>query len=378
MISPMAIPAKQVLADGLLWTVEPPVSVDYGATSHSGYEFGGMELMHENQRYYAIGGGMGPGNWSQQGYSMWTLRTARGAAPTGPYEVDTAAYRLSGQGGWQSNFTPAYGSGTQLACWCRNYDTYPAGKLISQYIQLGDALQHPHVWMLPFRKPVVDDSDHLHLAYWSGNDGLKGQELIAPRILRVVSGPDVAAQYLPAWDQGAGVVVTGTMEVSGAGAAGVSVCPVHSSPSSSCTLMLIDIIDSSAKMGREQSRITTTRVLLHENATDTAARTTLLDTTRSRFECGKNKTTNVTAQCGVATVTHIEDGARLAFVLLARLGCFELYLGDDLILVQTAQVVGAAYPVGTATIGPAMHGVGEIVWSNISAWQMSRGLPPPS
>ena len=89
-----------------------------------------------------IGGGPGPADsdpanasqWALKGYSMWTLRTAPGAGVAGPFAVDTAAYRLSGSGGWQPGYKPA-ALGTSLACWCRDYDT--AGKTCAKAAVLG-------------------------------------------------------------------------------------------------------------------------------------------------------------------------------------------------------------------------------------------------
>ena len=76
---PVATPSKapgpgvQRSIDGLNWTVEAPVTVDYGAVIPTSFEFGGTEKM-ANGRYYLIGGGSGPGP-GPKGYGMWTLRS---------------------------------------------------------------------------------------------------------------------------------------------------------------------------------------------------------------------------------------------------------------------------------------------------------------
>ena len=174
------------------------------------------------------------------------------------------------------------------------------------------------------------------------------------------------------------ITSTGERPASGMGSAGISLCPLahgsspHLSNFSSCTLMLIDI--ASVVPLAAAARASTTRVVWYINGT--VPQITLLDTSSSSFECGKNETTNVTTVCGIATVTSIRPDVELPFVLLARLGCFELFLGDDLMLVQTAQAAGMMYPVLDATIGPVLQGSGNVEWSNISAWQMSA-LPPP-
>ena len=105
-----------------------------------------------------------------------------------PYAPDPLAYRLSGQAGWDAAGAPN-SFNQALAVWVRNYDAYPAGALISQYMvmphtsDLGPQKSLAgggHVWLLPFRRPVVDDAGHLRLGYWDGNDKLKGAALDVP------------------------------------------------------------------------------------------------------------------------------------------------------------------------------------------------------
>ena len=89
-----------------------------------------------------------------------------------------------------------------LAAWCRNYDTYPApgSALISQYMVMPRTPDLPpgqhslsrdgHVWLLPFRQPVLDGHDHLRLAHWDGNRNMRGQQLrLEATSLTVEGGP---------------------------------------------------------------------------------------------------------------------------------------------------------------------------------------------
>ena len=106
--------------------MEAPTVVGFGDVVPTSFEIGGVERM-ENGRYYMIGGGSGPPK-AGNSYSMWTLRS-NGSEVAGPYAPDPQAYRLSGQDkGATANF------GQALAAWSRNYDTYPKGALISQYL----------------------------------------------------------------------------------------------------------------------------------------------------------------------------------------------------------------------------------------------------
>ena len=87
-----------------------------------------------------------------------------------------------------------------LAAWCRNYDTYPApgSALISQYMVMPRTPDLPpgqhslagggHVWLLPFRQPILDKDEHLRLAHWQGNIKMRGDELALEATSLVVTG----------------------------------------------------------------------------------------------------------------------------------------------------------------------------------------------
>jgi hypothetical protein len=165
-----------------------------------------------------IGGGRGPPE-AGNSYSMWTLRSS-GADVAGPYSPDPQAYRLSGQDrGATANF------GQALAAWSRNYDTYPAGALISQYMVMPHTddcgaqkslAGGGHVWLLPLRQPRVDVNGHLRLGHWTGNEALKGSAISLPSTLS--ARPSGSGGIGTAWFQGSetwdhtkGVVVTGVL-----------------------------------------------------------------------------------------------------------------------------------------------------------------------
>ena len=219
--TPIGSPAPGQLRskDGLNWTVEPPTQVSFGDVVPTSFEIGGVELM-DNGRYYMIGGGGGPPQ-AGNSYSMWTLRS-NGSDVAGPYAPDPQAYRLSGQDrGATANF------GQALAAWSRNYDTYPKGALISQYMVMPHTddcgVQRSlsgggHVWLLPLREPRVDAGGHLRLGHWSGNDALKGDPLALPATLGAAAavpgggGVDVAwFAGSEQWDHTKGVVLTGVL-----------------------------------------------------------------------------------------------------------------------------------------------------------------------
>eukprot|EP00935_MAST-01C_sp_MAST-1C-sp1_P002520 g2520.t1 len=198
-------PAPGILrsSDGLNWTVEEPVVTDWSPKdpksgvpvpiTPAGFEIGGVERM-PNGRYYMIGGG-GPYGF---GYSMFTL-VSESTDVAGPYAPDPGAYRLSGQ----SKTMMSKSFNQALAAWARNYDTYPAAgsALISQYMVMPKTADIPagqkslagggHVWLLPFRKPVLDADGHMRLQHWEGNERMKGERIagVAPTLTVTVTDP---------------------------------------------------------------------------------------------------------------------------------------------------------------------------------------------
>ena len=82
------------------------------------------------------------------------------------------------------------------------------------------------------------------------------------------------------------------------------------------------------------------------------------------FECGAGKQTKT---CMPATTTGVASGAH-DFLLFARHGTAELYVGSPLMLVQT--MTYGVYPVSAARLGVAVNGTGGHV-EGMRAWAMS-------
>ena len=143
--------------DGRTWTVLPPASIlwpsDMQACSH--FEYGGCERF--GGKYYLIGGYGGIQGFA--GYSMFTLVADD---PRGPFRPDVDALRLCGC----SNKNVAW-----LAAWCRGNGEL----LVSNYASMAPDDWAP--WLLPLRKPIIDQQGHLRLAWWPANERLKGEAL---------------------------------------------------------------------------------------------------------------------------------------------------------------------------------------------------------
>jgi hypothetical protein len=94
------------------------------------------------------------------------------------------------------------------------------------------------VWLLPFRKPVLDAAEHLRLAHWSGNDKMRGTKLqLGSTTISVrAASTNLSAAFIDgseAWDHLQGVVISGSLAVP-AGAASFGVVVNSSSSSGGC------------------------------------------------------------------------------------------------------------------------------------------------
>ena len=86
------------------------------------------------------------------------------------------------------------------------------------------------------------------------------------------------------------------------------------------------------------------------------------DFTTSTFSCGSNAT------CGAATITSVDVGTT-NFLLYARHGIFEAYVGEPLMLVQT--MTYGIYPVVTAEVGVLASKDSGAVFDDLNLWEMS-------
>lgn len=351
-------PGVQRSPDGIQWTAHAPLNVTWGGVTAQSIEEGGFELLEggaAGQRsYYLIGGGAGA--HSGRTYSMWVFRSDN---IDGPYRPATRRFRLSG-GSTQPGFE--FGA---LAVWCRGRN---GERLISQYMTAAGR-GRADVWMLPLRKPLIDASGDLRLAYWRANDALLGPPLPSfsqhapllqqqsPRRIATtcspgssqavtwLAEPDIAAHRSP------GLYLNATIHVSGEGAVGLALGDFTAAPtlvgaqgSPGYTAMLLDI-------GNDGDVHTASRVL-HVRASGSV---TTLDVS-GFFSCGDGNLT-----CGVATPTAIAPGLPHHFLLFFANGMWEWYV--DGLLVQSF-VYGGVYPLpraGAGRVGIACAGEAQAI-----------------
>eukprot|EP00039_Didymoeca_costata_P000791 m.47268 g.47268 ORF g.47268 m.47268 type:complete len:668 (-) comp10475_c0_seq1:37-2040(-) len=210
--TPLGTPAPGITSssNGVNWTVHAPLEIEWGGVTPASFEIGGVEKM--GNAYYMIGGTVAYG---QTGYSMYVLKSLTNNI-TGPYAPDKEAFRMSGTSSTRGCCVQA------LATWIRNYDTLEF--LISQYMVMpyrggAHALNGGgDVWLLPLRKPVVDENGHLRLQFWEGNTALTGTSIpILNDSLVVVNGHGCNVTWVQtttAINHTIGAILTATITVS--------------------------------------------------------------------------------------------------------------------------------------------------------------------
>lgn len=321
---PNRLPAMMESRDGITWEALPPARTRWGATPKKAYlEYGGCERI--GGKYYLIGGVheyMG-----NKGYAMYTFVADH---PRGPFRPDAEAFRLCGNSG---KFV------AWLAAWARGKDEL----LISNY-----ASPHPHdraPWLLPLRKPVVDGDGHLRMAWWKGNEALKGRPLATGRKTVALDGRGKPGRYdvfcFAGIRSAAGIILEGSLRACAAAGGDKEARPavgfVIQGKAGQATAVLMGI-------GAPEERET------HIGTLSTGP-----DGTRTFVS------EDVTGK-GCATVTGVEDGRAHTFRLLRRAGLFELYIDD--MLMQTYTCAPDSGPVGLLVCNARAE------FRNLRAWTL--------
>ena len=127
-------------------------------------EVGGIKKIGD--KYYLIGG-----NVNHYGFFGYGVYTYVADSPTGPFRPDLDAYRLTGTSGIDGRYYVHV-----LSCFVKDSPE----NLVSDPFTFGfggnPETDGQGTWFLPMRKAIVDSNGHLRLAWWAGNDLLKGKE----------------------------------------------------------------------------------------------------------------------------------------------------------------------------------------------------------
>ena len=293
-----------------------------GIAACSHFEYGGCERL--GGKYYLIGGYANIAGFA--GYSMFTLVADD---PRGPFRPDVEAFRLCGSS--RQNVT-------WLAAWCRGNGEL----LVSNYASTTPDDRDPGFYHCG--KPTIDSQGHLRLAWWPGNEALKGQALLLNQRSLQVRGANANETYQRVWldttcDLRTGVILEGTL------------CGRISGRQPAAGFVLDE--------GNDQSLA----VLLGIGAPK--GRQTEIGRLRDADGNWQFSAEDVTGEYS-ATSTGLDADGRHRFRLLMRLGLFELYLDDR--LMQTY-----AYRPATGRLGFVVRDA-DLQVDDLAAWQMS--LPP--
>lgn len=173
----------QKSADGLNWTCVQPPAIEWGDVPPIDMlETGGMEKIGDE--YYYVAGYVG-----YAGSYTYNVYVFRADSPEGPFRPDTQAFRLCGADGLpQTTFV------SNLACLFK----------LNGEMMCANAVSAPgvhEVWLLPVRRVLRDEDGHLRLAWWEGNETLKGDRIVpgTPEIVRGDAMLDMGEGMLRAW-----------------------------------------------------------------------------------------------------------------------------------------------------------------------------------
>jgi hypothetical protein len=328
------LPAMMQSTDGLKWEGLPPGKTEWGGTPPKNhFEYGGCERI--GGKYYLLGGTFN--YMGSRGYNTFTLI---GDGPRGPFRPDVDAYRLCGTSGDYL---------TWLATWVRAKDEL----LICNYTSMEHGKPMP--WVLPLRKPVIDQAGHLRLGWWTGNEAMKGQPQMLEKnsvVFKSKGEPGRCEMFYlgQAYDLAQGIVMEGKVKVWSMAKGGqIAAKPiagflVEEKPGQALAIQLgIGPVNS-----REShiGRLTT--------GADGKMDFVSLDVT------GK----------GCATVTGLDDGKEHTFRLLCRAQMIELYVDD--LLMQTY-----VYVLGTGKVG-FLADQSETRFSDLRVWTMSYAPAQPA
>ncbi|MEI6782856.1 MAG: hypothetical protein WCQ21_18265 [Verrucomicrobiota bacterium] len=201
-------------ADGVRWNAIAPPAFEWGTTPEMGnFEVGAVRQF--KSKYYLMAQTWGPyEGGSYLGATAPGMYTFVGDTPRGPFRPDTQAFRLLGN------------TRTRSTHFLRFYEL-PNEVLVNHYL----FTRSGKAWLAPLKKAVVDDQGHLRLAYWPGNEAMKGKPVaFAPPARGTTSGSKEAVRLtvdgsggiavLPLdgqFDVLNGVVLEGTVEIQTAG-----------------------------------------------------------------------------------------------------------------------------------------------------------------
>ena len=368
---------------GLTYSPVPPPMVDWGPLGRgTSLEIGGVAKIGD--WWFQIGGTSNAGYKSYShagaanGYNVYALASKNS---TGPYSPRPATFRLSG-----TSQIPVHREVMHsLGAFVHDYDE--GVTLVSNY--MGSS----NIYLTPFKKPVSDDAGNLRLAWWEGNEALKGEPIKEFPEELIASSHKTAIAWLPSpgptWNHTTGIVFSGQFMVraaSGGSSIGFAFeavspsqwAPTVPAPPANSTRQIMMSVEPVHDPIRQT--VISDVVLDHDGQPNT----TTVDVS-GEFPCGPDG-----VQCADATKTSVSPDLLHSFIVLARRGMFELYV--DGLLVQyyvygecaftaSSAFYNVSYPYNTTTTTACFGGscrecggrIGLVVNGTTATVQFLRG-----
>lgn len=349
--------------DGLHWSGMPGPHFDWGTVppppmspEEGVFEVGGC---HEiGGRYYYLGGWFN--YMGTTGYGVYTLTAD---TPRGPFRPDEAAYRLCGN------------SGRWVALWARFCPT-DRELLVNGYMYSGYTYETGETWLPPLKRAVVDSDAHLRLAYWPGNEAIKGTpvdvdlsgcRMVFPGVAGgdCLSGMSAGRLDLQAQPERGSIDRTGvptTVAVLDSALDFSKGVAIEGTIQATCRDRRLGA--PSAGLYLEEQPGEGTAILLHGYGRTEIGKMTLAE--------GLTFAPEDVIGPGCAAPAGIAPHRDHAFRLLARANMFEFYLDD--MLVQTFNTTHEPGGIGRTPVRLgfiAQNGQG--LFGDVKAWSMSLG-----
>ena len=320
--------------DGVHWHSVPPPVLDWGDWPEMNVgEVGAIEKIEG--RYYLM---LGYGESGLGGRQLLVSSADRsgmysfvGDSPQGPFMPDKKFYRiLTSNGTYFSRFYPM-----------------PDGMLVNHH-SIERYGEGPRIWMAPLKKAVIDEDGHFRLAYWPGNDAVKGKEIQ----INLAS----ATRVYPNSEVGQWTSTLNRLEADEPVRGGIALLE------NSFDTQQGVVLEGLMEIHQPPKRWSGIGVYVEHNAEQQSGTGIMLET-RDCTEIATMNNNGAFTQVYTAE-TGIEHGKKHSFRLLLRKTMLEFYLDDMLIQCHSLP----ENPTGK--IGLIFES-GRAVFENLRAWEMN-------
>lgn len=307
-------------SDGVHWSAIAPPVFEWGQTPEMvNVEVGAVRRFRD--KYYLLAQTWGPyPGGDYLGATGPGVYSFIGDSPRGPFRPDAGAFRFLGN------------TRTRSTHFARFYQL--PNEVLANHFLFTRSLK---AWLAPLKKVIVDDHGHLRLAYWRGNDSMKGRRLPlgSSGFLSIDGLEGFSTLALPdRMDAFEGFILEGSLRLR-----------VLGNPSARCGLYIEETGDSG------------TALLMAADGSSQLG--TLKLTGPVTFEADDRVDIGLTADRGQS------------FRLLVRRYMMEFYIGDRLVQCYSLP------ERGTGRVGMVVQG-GTMEMRHLKAWRMAFPEPSPT